>query len=78
MMCCADCRDFTRDTIGDGNGIGSCNTMESWLDKFPRRRPKPAVYDENYKKLGEELEEIERTGELSVRFTGPWAVFSFV
>lgn len=49
---CAECRGFTRDTIGDGNGIGSCNTMESWLDKFPRRRPKPAIYDENYKKLG--------------------------
>ncbi len=52
LVTCAECLGFTRDTIGDGNGIGSCSTMEAWLDKFPRRRPKPQVYDENYKKLG--------------------------
>ena len=34
-------------------------------------------YD-NYEKLGAVLEEIEREGGLSVRFTGPWAVYSFV
>lgn len=36
------------------------------------------VSDENYPKLGAVLEEIERGGNLSVRFTGPWAVYSFV
>ncbi|MCX6683916.1 MAG: GvpL/GvpF family gas vesicle protein [Methanoregula sp.] len=36
------------------------------------------VSDENYPKLGAVLEEIEREGDLSVRFTGPWAVYSFV
>ena len=36
------------------------------------------VSDENYEKLGAVLEEIEREGDLSVRFTGPWAVYSFV
>jgi hypothetical protein len=36
------------------------------------------VSDENYPKLGTVLEEIEREGDLSVRFTGPWAVYSFV
>jgi len=51
-VCCADCLGFIKDTVGDGHGIGSCNTMEAWLDKFPRRRPKPHDYDENYKKLG--------------------------
>ena len=35
------------------------------------------VSDENYPKLGAVLEEIERDGDLSVRFTGPWAVYSF-
>ena len=36
------------------------------------------VSDENYPNLGAVLEEIERKGDLSVRFTGPWAVYSFV
>ncbi|MDO9034690.1 MAG: GvpL/GvpF family gas vesicle protein, partial [Methanoregula sp.] len=36
------------------------------------------VTDENYEKLGAVLEEIEREGDFSVRFTGPWAVYSFV
>jgi len=36
------------------------------------------VSDENYPKLGAVLEEIEQEGDLSVRFTGPWAVYSFV
>ncbi|MDO8872767.1 MAG: GvpL/GvpF family gas vesicle protein [Methanoregula sp.] len=36
------------------------------------------VSDENYEKLGAVLEEIERGGDLSVRFTGPWAAYSFV
>jgi len=36
------------------------------------------VTDENYPKLGAVLEEIEQGGNLSVRFTGPWAVYSFV
>jgi len=36
------------------------------------------VSSENYPKLGAVLEEIEREGDLSVRFTGPWAVYSFV
>ena len=36
------------------------------------------VSDENYPKLGAVLEEIERDGDVSVRFTGPWAVYSFV
>ena len=26
--------------------------METWLDKFPKRRPRPEVYDKNYKALG--------------------------
>jgi hypothetical protein len=36
------------------------------------------VSDENYPKLGAVLEEIEREGNMSVRFTGPWPVYSFV
>ncbi|MDD5188448.1 MAG: GvpL/GvpF family gas vesicle protein [Methanoregula sp.] len=36
------------------------------------------VSDENYPALGAALEEIERDGNLTVRFTGPWAVYSFV
>ena len=36
------------------------------------------VSDENYPKLGAVLEDIEREGDVSVRFTGPWAVYSFV
>ena len=36
------------------------------------------VSDENYPKLGAVLEEIEKEGDVSVRFTGPWAVYSFV
>ena len=49
---CAECWHFTRDTIGFGDGIGSCAPMETWLDKFPKRRPRPDVYDKNYKALG--------------------------
>ncbi|MFA4876969.1 MAG: GvpL/GvpF family gas vesicle protein [Methanoregula sp.] len=36
------------------------------------------VTDENYPRLGAVLEEIDQAGNLSVRFTGPWAVYSFV
>jgi len=36
------------------------------------------VSDENYPKLGAVLEGIEKNGGLTVRFTGPWAVYSFV
>jgi hypothetical protein len=36
------------------------------------------VSDENYEKLGAVLEEIGQEDNLSVRFTGPWAVYSFV
>lgn len=52
MVTCAQCRHFTRDQIGFGDGIGSCAPMEIWLDKFPKRRPRPEVYDKNYKALG--------------------------
>jgi hypothetical protein len=36
------------------------------------------VSDENYRKLGDVLETIEKEYGLSVRFTGPWPVYSFV
>lgn len=36
------------------------------------------VSDENYIKLGDVLENIEKEYGLSVRFTGPWPVYSFV
>ena len=36
------------------------------------------VPDENYPKLGSVLEEIEQEGNVSIRFTGPWAAYSFV
>lgn len=36
------------------------------------------VSDENYMKLGDVLETIEKEYNLSVRFTGPWPVYSFV
>jgi hypothetical protein len=36
------------------------------------------VSDGNYPKLGAVLEEIEREGDVSVRFTGPWPAYSFV
>jgi hypothetical protein len=36
------------------------------------------VSDENYPKLGGVLEEIEKEWGLPIRFTGPWAVYSFV
>jgi len=36
------------------------------------------VSDENYMKLGNVLENIEKEHGLSVRFTGPWPVYSFV
>jgi hypothetical protein len=36
------------------------------------------VSDENYTKLGDVLETIEKEYGLSVRFTGPWPVYSFV
>ena len=52
MVTCARCRHFTHDTIGFGDGIGSCAPMETWLDKFPGRRPRPDAYDKNYKALG--------------------------
>jgi len=36
------------------------------------------VSDEDYRKLGDVLETIEKEYGLSVRFTGPWPVYSFV
>jgi hypothetical protein len=36
------------------------------------------VSDENYIKLGDVLENIEKEYGISVRFTGPWPVYSFV
>jgi len=36
------------------------------------------VSDENYLKLGDVLETIEKEYKLSVRFTGPWPAYSFV
>ena len=30
---CADCRGFTRDTIGDGKGIGQCKVYEHYVNK---------------------------------------------
>lgn len=60
---------------------------ETFLGKL-RKGPVPArdmilncsclVSDEDYPRLCAVLEEIEREGDLVVRFTGPWAVYSFV
>ena len=52
FVTCATCKNSIRDSVGDGNGIMTCRVMESWLDKFPRRRPKPDVYDANFARLG--------------------------
>jgi len=52
LACCANCLGFIKDTIGDGHGIGSCNTMEAWLDKFDKRRPPPKKYDDAYARTG--------------------------
>ena len=52
VVTCAQCRHFTRDQIGFGQGIGSCSPFEDWLNKFPRRRPKPRDYDNAFSGLG--------------------------
>jgi len=52
LVTCAECQHFTRDKIGWGNGIGECEVMETWLNKFERRRPRPELYDKNFKALG--------------------------
>ncbi|MBC8522114.1 MAG: GvpL/GvpF family gas vesicle protein [Methanomicrobia archaeon] len=36
------------------------------------------IADDKYKELGAELEQIDNTEVFSVRFTGPWAAYSFV
>ena len=62
LVTCAECRHFTRDKIGFGDGIGRCGLFEEWLNKFPRRRPKSRDYDKAFRYLGDKVfyPDIER------------------
>ena len=55
LITCAQCANFERDKIGDGNGIGTCNPFHEWLNKFPLRRPKPSDYDKAFMDLGDKV-----------------------
>jgi hypothetical protein len=43
-VCCADCRHFRRDAIGDGQGIGDCGAGVPARPGFPARYPKAERY----------------------------------
>lgn len=50
---CIDCRHFIKPGHQyEENSLGICMVMETWLNKFPGRRPRPEIYDRNYAKLG--------------------------
>ncbi len=36
-ICCHDCKNFNRDLIGSGLGIGSCQEFNDYMDKKPNK-----------------------------------------
>lgn len=53
MVTCRQCSRFIEPAQQfERNSMGSCSVFEKWLDKFPKRRPRPKEYDKNYAALG--------------------------